>query len=151
VFAAAKQHDVTATSPAGAADHLRILIVEDDRVIGFLLSEMLTDLGHEVCGIERSENGAVDAAFRVMPDLMIVDAQLAGGTGAGVMARILSRRSMPHLFMSGLPMTNLAGGVVSLLKPFSEDALEQGIQHSVAGWHRGGTRPPLLQRPSESN
>ena len=120
--------DIPAAMPAA----LRILVVEDDSVIGFLLSEMLAEIGHEVCGVARTENEAVEAACRMKPDLMIVDASLAAGTGAGVMARVLSTGPMPHVFMSGLPAAPTLHGAVSLLKPFSQDALMRGIATSMA-------------------
>ncbi len=123
---------MTASGPGGAADGLRILVVEDDRIIGFLLTEMLADLGHEVCGVERTENAAVDAAIRLMPDLVLMDAHLAAGTGAGAMARILKNGPVPHLFMSGLPIMDLPRGTTSLLKPFSQEALARGIGDSFA-------------------
>ena len=117
---------------AGASARLRILIVEDDRLIGFLLSEMLNDMGHTVCGVERSEDGGVDAAARLKPDLMIVDAHLVGGTGAAVMARVLRAGPMPHLFMSGMVGAPSANDAISLLKPFSQGALTRGIADSMA-------------------
>ena len=121
---------VTAITQAVAPEKLRILVVEDDRVIGFLLAEILTDLGYDVCGIERTENGAVDAAIRLKPGLMIVDAHLASGTGAGAMARVLQTGPMPHVLMSGLPVAVRTAGAVALLKPFSKDALIRSIAAS---------------------
>ncbi len=133
-FVAAQRRAVTARSPAGAPAPLRILVVEDDRVIGFLLTEMLTDLGHEVCGIERTEDGAVAAAGRMKPDLMIVDANLAAGTGSGVMARVLLAGPMRHVFMSGLPDATTAYGAITLTKPFSREALIRSIASGFEGY-----------------
>jgi DNA-binding response OmpR family regulator len=53
---------------------LRILLVEDDCVIGMFLGMTLEHMGHEVCAIESTEAAAVAAAERYRPDLMIVDA-----------------------------------------------------------------------------
>ena len=33
---------------------LRIMVVEDDMLIGMLLGEMLEAMGHEICAIERT-------------------------------------------------------------------------------------------------
>jgi DNA-binding response OmpR family regulator len=41
---------------------LRILVVEDDVMIGGLLAETLEDLGHVVCGVETNAANAVAAA-----------------------------------------------------------------------------------------
>ena len=67
---------------------LRILVVEDDAVIGGLLAETLEDLGYVVCAVETNAANAVAAAARHHPDLMIVDV----GLGLGyVAARALLR------------------------------------------------------------
>ena len=41
---------------------LRILIVEDDALIGMLLADMLTAMGHAVCAVTRTQHEAVAAA-----------------------------------------------------------------------------------------
>src|SRR5215813_9649976 len=42
----------------------RILIIEDETVIAMDLSDIVTGIGHEVCGVESTATGAVDAAER---------------------------------------------------------------------------------------
>ena len=61
---------------------LRVLVVEDNAIIGMLLAEVLAGMGHDVCAIEATEADAVTAAARCRPDLMIVDVQLGDGSGA---------------------------------------------------------------------
>ena len=68
---------------------LRILVVEDDPLIGMLLAEVLEGLGHEVCAIEANEADAVAAAARCSPDLMIVDARLGDESGIAAVDQIL--------------------------------------------------------------
>lgn len=97
---------------------VRVLVVEDDTMIGPLLAETLTCLGYEVCGIEATEAGAVMAAARHKPDLMIVDVNLAGGSGVAAMERITRIRPVPHLFISGLGRQATLPGGVLLTKPF---------------------------------
>ena len=106
---------------------VRILVVEDDAMIGPLLAETLTGLGHEVCGIEATEAGAVAAAARHRPDLMIVDLILAEGTGTAAMERITRATPVPHLFMSGLARPAAMPGKVLLTKPFREADLVLAI------------------------
>ncbi len=55
---------------------LRVLVVEDEAIIAMLFADLLVAMGHEVCAIEATEAGAVAAAVRCRPDLMIVDAHL---------------------------------------------------------------------------
>ena len=111
---------------------MRILVVEDDAMIGFLLAETLTGLGHEVCGIEATEAGAVAAAARHRPDLMIVDLILAEGTDTAAMERITRATPVPHLFMSGLARPAAPPGKVLLTKPFREADLVLAIGRALA-------------------
>src|ERR1700722_4237230 len=67
---------------------LRVLVVEDDAMIGVLLGEMLEGMGYGVCGIEATEGDAVTAAARYKPDLMIVDVHLGEGSGVSAIDTI---------------------------------------------------------------
>ena len=60
---------------------LRVLVVEDEMLIGMLLADMLEARGYDVCAVEATETGAVTAAARYNPGLMIVDARLRDGSG----------------------------------------------------------------------
>ena len=80
---------------------LQILVVEDDSLIAMLLVETLAEIGHGVCSVEATESGAVAAALRCQPDLIIVDAQLREGSGVAAVDEILSTGFVPHLFISG--------------------------------------------------
>jgi len=42
---------------------LRVLVVEDNAIIGMLLAEVLAGMGHDVCAIEATEADAVTAAL----------------------------------------------------------------------------------------
>lgn len=107
---------------------MRVLVVEDDAMIGPLLAETLTGLGYEVCGIEATEAGAVAAAARHRPDLMIVDVNLAEGTGTSAMKRITRAAPVAHLFMSGYARQVAVPGAVLLTKPFREADLVRAIE-----------------------
>lgn len=113
---------------------LRILLVEDNVLIGRLLAEMLLELGHEVCAIEGTEVGAVAAAARFSPDLMIVDSHLGEGSGMGAVTAISRTGPIPHLFISGdgVRILALPPGTVSIQKPFYEADLVRAIQTVVA-------------------
>jgi DNA-binding response OmpR family regulator len=107
---------------------LRVLVVEDNAIIGMLLGEMLTDMGHDVCGIERTEADAVAAAVRCKPDLMIVDARLGDGSGVKAIRTILLSGPMPHLFISGTNVEADSPDTVVLQKPFHERQLVGAIE-----------------------
>jgi DNA-binding response OmpR family regulator len=115
---------------------LRILLVEDDAVITALLAELLTEVGHTVCGSARTEMQAVDAAARHGPDLMIVDVQLQAGSGVWAMESILRRGAMPHIFMTAGSRQAIPANSVVLFKPFGlqglRDAMERLAQKTRA-------------------
>jgi two-component system, response regulator PdtaR len=114
---------------SGRLDPLRILVVEDDALIGILLGDMLEMLGHEVCAIEATEAGAVRAAAQCAPDVMIVDAQLREGSGIVAVDQILAKGFVPHVFVTGdkRGVSALRPGAVVISKPFTEAMLVDAI------------------------
>ncbi|MEA2986461.1 MAG: two-component system, response regulator PdtaR [Alphaproteobacteria bacterium] len=109
---------------------MRVLIAEDDALIGLLLEEILRGMGHEVCAIEATEAGAVTAAIEHRPDLMIVDARLGKGSGVSAVDEILRRKAIAHLFVSGDPRAIQARhpDAVVVRKPFRETELVRAIE-----------------------
>ena len=99
-------------------------------MIGSLLGEVLAGLGHEVCSLERTQAGAVAAAARCRPDLMIVDVNLAAGNGVAAVAAVQRTKPVPHFFISGEEVPGASGAVV-LLKPFCEAELVAAMQRTL--------------------
>jgi CheY-like chemotaxis protein len=113
---------------------LRILIVEDNVIIAMLLAATLADMGHEVCAVEGSEAGAVAAAARHRPDLLIVDAGLDEGSGISAVDRILRDGFVPHIFVSGAVLNpeQLDPRAVRVSKPYNEWDLFAAIKQALA-------------------
>ena len=113
---------------------LRILVAEDDALIGMLLSEMLTDMGHIVCSVAATEAETVASAIKYRPDLLIVDARLGAESGIAAVETILRTGFIPHFFTSGDTMTVMAlrPGAVVVGKPFGEKELERAIRLALA-------------------
>ncbi|WP_198369358.1 response regulator [Roseomonas rosulenta] len=120
---------------------LRILVVEDNAVIGMLLSLTLKAMGHEVCAVEASEDRAVATALRCSPDLMIVDVALGHGSGLRAVETILRTRHVPHIFMSGAPLQTGVRGSIVLRKPFVEAELAVAIEHAVTASAEASASP----------
>jgi two-component system, response regulator PdtaR len=112
---------------------LRIMVVEDDALIGMLLTEMLEGMGHDVCAVACTEPEAVEAALRCKPDLMLVDARLRHGSGLAAVTEILRSGFIPHIFVTGDPadVQSLRPGAVIVDKPFRERDLLCGIQRAL--------------------
>jgi two-component system, response regulator PdtaR len=111
---------------------LRVLVVEDNAVIGGLLGEMLESLGHDVCAIEATEPSAVAAAARCRPQLMIVDMNLGDGSGVAAVAEIVRAGPVPHVFITGEKPQACKPGAIVLRKPFLECDLVWAIQRAMA-------------------
>lgn len=110
-----------------------VLVVEDEAIIGLLLSEVLAGMGHEVCAVVASEDAAVAAAARHQPDLLIVDAGLASGDGPSAVDRILRIRNVPHIFTTGNArrVRQLKPDAIILEKPFNEADLVRAIDTAL--------------------
>ncbi len=108
----------------------RVLVVEDNALIGMLYLELLTEMGHMVCAIETTHTEAVTAAALYKPDLMIVDATLGQGSGVSAVEEILRARFVPHIFVSGdaEAVQEIKPRAIVLQKPFREPDLARAIQ-----------------------
>jgi CheY-like chemotaxis protein len=113
---------------------LRIIVVEDEAINALLLAEVLEDLGHDVCAVEATQAGAVTAALRCKPDLMIVDATLGEGSGVAAIEEIQRTRPVPHVFVSGdiRRVRGVRPDAVLLQKPFRIAELERAIERALA-------------------
>jgi CheY-like chemotaxis protein len=112
---------------------LRVLVVEDDALIGALLAEMLEAMGHDVCAVEATDADAVAAAALWNPDLMIVDARLGEGSGIAAVDEIHHTKPVAHLFVSaeisGLQARRPSAAF--LLKPYREIDLARIIRRAL--------------------
>jgi DNA-binding response OmpR family regulator len=109
---------------------LKVLVVEDDALIGMLLSLTLQELGYDVAPVVANQADAVRASGASPPDLMIVDEGLAGGSGVDTMAEILRGGFIPHVFVTGdvARIRIAAPHAVVIQKPFMEAELLGAMQ-----------------------
>jgi len=116
-------------SDAGTAATLgrrRILVVEDEPLIGMLLEDMLTDLGYEVAASASRLDDAIKVAQEQQFHAAILDVNLNGHTIFPV-AEILAQRRIPFLFATGYGEKGLPEAFQqhpTLEKPFHQDALQ---------------------------
>jgi len=114
---------------------LRILVVENDLMIGPLLAELLEDLGHVVCAVEVDAGAAVAAAKRCHPDLMIVDVGLGEASGIAAVKEILKEGFVPHVFVTGDVLRGLSLGpdAVLIQKPYRAPDIVAAIARAIGG------------------
>src|SRR5258706_8780069 len=99
-MAVTKTPKSAATEPAQRAAPLRVLIVEDETIVGMGLRAQLTKLGHEVAG-----HAATVAEARTMyrdekPDLVLMDIRLGDADGIELARELLKERRCPMVILS---------------------------------------------------
>lgn len=115
---------------------LQILVVEDEAIIGMLLSELLVAMGHRVIAVASTESAAVALSAQYEPDLLIVDAGLTSGNGLSAVDAIVAARPVPHIFTTGdaARVRLLKPEAIVLEKPFHETDLSGAIAAALRGW-----------------
>src|ERR1700674_6010813 len=99
-----------------------ILIVEDEFLLGLLLTEALGDVVHRVLGRASCRAEALGLVSDRTPQLALVDVELRGGESGIELATELRRHGVPCVFTTGQPNKarahrELALGLVA--KPYS--------------------------------
>jgi two-component sensor histidine kinase/CheY-like chemotaxis protein/putative methionine-R-sulfoxide reductase with GAF domain len=100
----------------------KIMIAEDDLLMADMLEDVLVGGGHDVCGIARTVDEAVELGKHHQPDLAILDIRLAeGGLGTDIPPRLKNGRHMGILYASGhagqMGLTK-ANGDALITKPY---------------------------------
>jgi DNA-binding NtrC family response regulator len=106
-----------------------ILVVEDEVIIGMMLCQELRRAGAIPIGPLASVTDAVKAIDSRIFDLVILDAKLAGGSGAELVAGLGERR-IPFVVVSGYEKANLPVGLKGapfVAKPVSMSILIEAI------------------------
>jgi CheY-like chemotaxis protein len=104
----------------------RILIIEDEVLIGMLLEDMLGDLGYEVAGTAARIEDALALARDARADAAILDINLNGAEVYPV-ADILAGRGIPFVFATGYGESGVPASYQqhpTMQKPFRQETLE---------------------------
>jgi DNA-binding response OmpR family regulator len=114
----------------------KILLAEDDKQIGDMISFKLTNSGHHIVRALDGEQ-AVMLVARERPDLILLDAMLPGLSGFEVLRRLKSDstvRSIPVIMVTAKGherdvLTGLRGGAIDyIVKPFSLKELSARVE-----------------------
>ena len=91
----------TEGGPDTALAKRRILILEDDAIVGFALENILAEAGYDVVGVCVRGEDAAATAERHRPDLVIADVRLAGAMdGIAAVAAIRARVDLYVIFLT---------------------------------------------------
>jgi response regulator NasT len=140
--AVAAAHAAAALRPLKAP--LRVLIVEDETIVGMGLRAQVTKLGHNVVGQAASAAEARIAYKDKQPDLVFLDIRLGGDVDGLELAKdLLKERRTPMIVLSAYSdqeLINRAGeaGVFGyLIKPASPEAMAAQIEVAIQRFQDG--------------
>jgi CheY-like chemotaxis protein len=113
-----------------------VLIIEDEPMIMMQLEDLVTSLGHEICGTATTRTEAVRAVAEKRPGLILADIQLAdGSSGLDAVADILAMGTVPVIFITAYPERLLTGDRVEptylVTKPFREQTVKASISQAL--------------------
>lgn len=122
---------------------LRILLVEDELVIGMVVQEMLVEAGYAVVGWARTAVEATELAVAHRPDLVIMDIRLAesGGQakdGIAAAIEIFEKTGIRSLFATANTDAQTVSRAASasplgwLRKPYNKEAMLSAIRSVTA-------------------
>ena len=114
------------------SDHAVVLVVDDERYIVDLLTDLFQDEGYKV---QRAYDGiaALDVIDREMPDLVVADVMMPRLDGLSLYNRIRERNeSLPVILMSAA-VTPRSVDATFIPKPFDIDALLQLVEEKLGG------------------
>ena len=118
----------------------RILIVEDQGITAFDVSQIVTSLGYQVTGIAMSGEDAILQADLDKPDLILMDIKLAGAMdGREAAAKIQDKYQIPVIFVTayGCKQTSTSvstvppEGIGYIVKPITDNELASEINRLI--------------------
>lgn len=109
---------------------LRVLIAEDEVLVSMFLADLVEDAGFDVVGVARTASEAVVMAQEHRPDIVLMDANLKGGsTGISAAETLVRDQDIAIIFISGDsglihdPAVIALKPVAVVEKPFMPDEL----------------------------
>jgi CheY-like chemotaxis protein len=117
---------------------LRVLVVDDETLITFLIEEMLADLDCHMVGPAYELSAALEMARGAEFDCAILDFNLAG-KATGEVADVLRVRGLPFAVASGYAGLDFGPAFEAapvLQKPFDSDHLTTVIKQLAGAIHR---------------
>lgn len=115
----------------------RVLIIEDEPIISVDLEAIVTEMGHRVTGIARTEERAVELADQEVPDLILSDIQLADdSSGLDAVNRIhAAHPGVPVIVITAFPERLLTGETDEpaflISKPYEEAQVRSAVSQAM--------------------
>ena len=111
----------------------RILIVEDEVIIGMMATDMLEEMGATVLGPALNVSQGVSMAESEQADAALVDINL-DGTRSDAVVEVLNRRNIPIVYTTGYGRGAAdADARLVLEKPYTAASLARALAQVLGG------------------
>jgi CheY-like chemotaxis protein len=117
---------------------LRVLVVEDEALVGLLVEDFLKGFGCKTIGVAASTTDALGLIQAEAIDVAVIDLKLEGEM-AYPLADALKAAGVPFVFATGVHADDIDGGyahVPVVGKPFEEGELRGAILEAIASRER---------------
>ena len=125
------------SSPTPSHRRRRVLIVEDDTLVGLGLRSQLEKLRHDVVGEASTAAKPKNSIWKLQPDVVLMDIRLDHTDGIELAGHLLKLRRCPMVILSAFSDEELiarasAAGVFGyLIKPVSAESMAAQIEVSI--------------------
>ncbi len=115
----------------------RVMIIEDEAIIAMDLHSIVSEMGHEVLGIARTKDAAVEMGISTEPDLVLADIQLAdNSSGIDAVNELYEQfGDLPVIFITAFPERLLTGErpepAFLISKPYSEEQVRSAVSQAM--------------------
>ncbi len=116
-------------------ENMRVLVVEDDAIIGMDIEHRVKKLGYEVCGVADSAEEALDIASRTHPDIALMDIRLRGEVdGIEAAGMLRDQFSVPVIFITAYSDMKMRSRALDMdplgyiIKPLREVELKNTLE-----------------------
>ncbi|RIJ31810.1 response regulator [Henriciella algicola] len=113
-----------------------VFVMEDEPLVAAHISQIVSELGHDVVGQAVTRDQAVERCRALKPNLLLADVQLAdGSSGADAAAIITEELGIPVVFITAYPQKLLMGRdgepVYLIAKPFRPDMVKAVVSQAL--------------------
>ena len=114
-----------------------VLVIEDEAIIAMDLHSIVTSIGHNVTGIGRTRDAAIELGLKQTPDLILADIQLADNSSGidAVNALLAQIGNIPVIFITAFPERLLTGDkpepAFVIAKPYTEDQVRSAVGQAM--------------------
>lgn len=119
-------------------DHTRVLVAEDNQVICMTIQLALQKIGFEIAGVAANGIEAVDMAFSLHPDVILMDIEMPELNGLNAARQIQERCPIPIVILTAHEDENMiekaseVGASAYLIKPPNDKEIERAIIMALA-------------------